>query len=104
MENVKYFIDDFRDFEYNGLTLESFEDERLKNLELLKLYPYISYCNVKGGYKNALLTLEKFLQEKFSFYAEFRNDVRKNVESGLSVYLHFGAISAMEILYRMKKF
>ncbi|MEM4396709.1 MAG: deoxyribodipyrimidine photo-lyase [Candidatus Woesearchaeota archaeon] len=102
MEKISEFIDDFQDFQYNGLTIESFEDERFRNFELLKLYPYVSYCNVKGGHSNALLTLENFLRDKFHQYAEFRNDVKKNVESNLSPYIHFGQISVIEIIQRMK--
>lgn len=51
----------------------------------------------KGGYEEAITHLETFMEEKFSGYAEHRNNPVKDYGSNLSPYLHFGQISPLEI-------
>ena len=55
-------------------------------------------CN--GGTSVAVELLSQFLETKLTSYGE-RNQPDKDVQSHLSPYLHFGHISAHEILYRV---
>ena len=41
--------------------------------------------------------LEDFIKDKLSYYAEYKNDISKNVLSGLSKYLNLGFISSQRI-------
>ncbi len=59
------------------------------------------YNKTKGGRKTALTLLRKFLNDKINDYAESRsspNSFEATPVSGLSPYLHFGHISAEEIV------
>ncbi|MEM2115733.1 MAG: deoxyribodipyrimidine photo-lyase [Candidatus Woesearchaeota archaeon] len=105
LQKVNEFIDDFETFHYNGLQLESYKEVNNieKTLDSLKIYDVPS-CQIKGGHKNAIKTLQDFIKNKFLHYYEFRNDVKKNIESNLSPYLHFGQISPIEVLQFMKEF
>ncbi|CCV63787.1 deoxyribodipyrimidine photolyase [Alteracholeplasma palmae J233] len=51
----------------------------------------------KGGYSQALLHLEDFFTNKIKHY-ENRNDPSLRIQSYLSIYLHFGQISVLEII------
>ncbi|MEF3280344.1 MAG: deoxyribodipyrimidine photo-lyase [Elusimicrobiota bacterium] len=51
---------------------------------------------LKGGRKEALIKLNKFINEKLPFY-DRRSDPAYDFSSGLSPYLHFGQISPIEI-------
>ncbi len=50
-----------------------------------------------GGTDEALKHFETFLDQKFTGYAEHRNDPVEDFASNLSPYLHFGQISPLEI-------
>jgi deoxyribodipyrimidine photo-lyase len=50
-----------------------------------------------GGTDEALRHFETFLDQKFSDYAEHRNNPVEDFGSNLSPYLHFGQISPVEI-------
>ena len=54
-----------------------------------------------GGTGAAVLALERFLDERLARYAEERNHPDADAASGLSPYLHFGQLSAHEILARL---
>lgn len=47
--------------------------------------------------------LEYFLQNKFDYYNELRNDPNKDVTSGLSPYLHFGFTSSQRVALEVIK-
>jgi len=53
---------------------------------------------IRGGHANARKRLKEFLGRGLSSYREKRNQPELDVASGLSPYLHFGHISAHEIL------
>lgn len=54
-----------------------------------------------GGRNAALSRLEIFLKDKLPFYSSLRNDPALDMQSGLSPYLHFGQISAVEIVQQL---
>ena len=51
-----------------------------------------------GGEKAALTALDRFVKERLPLYAEGRNEPGHDVTSGLSPYLHFGHVSAHQVL------
>lgn len=54
----------------------------------------------KGGYQQASQMFSSFILEKANFYNE-SNDPSKNLTSKMSMYLHFGQISSLELLERL---
>jgi deoxyribodipyrimidine photo-lyase len=100
----------FRDFNalpvYRGLYDCPFEsDDDLSNLEsLIASFP-IDHSVKKspifeGGYTKASQILAQFLSETINHYPN-SNDPSKEYTSKMSMYLHFGQISALEILERL---
>ncbi len=75
-------------------------NEIIKTLKLEYIPPVTKYY--KGGYSNATMLLKKFIDEKLEKY-NLRNDPSKDYQSNLSPYLHFGQISPIEILIKVKK-
>lgn len=61
----------------------------------VKMSPYY-----KGGYKAASHLFSQFILEKSEFYP-ISNDPSTNYTSLMSIYLHFGQISSLEILERL---
>lgn len=53
---------------------------------------------IAGGHEAARRALERFLDERLRTYAEARNDPSADATSRLSPYLHFGHLSAHEVL------
>ncbi len=56
---------------------------------------------IKGGRKEALKHFNRFLKKDLPEYAERRNHLSQPAQSNLSPYLHFGQISAMEIVQKV---
>ncbi len=56
---------------------------------------------LNGGSHAAGLTLQSFLKSKLARYHEDRSQPEEDVASGLSPYLHFGAISVHEVARRV---
>ena len=52
----------------------------------------------EGGEKAAVAALGRFVKERLPLYAEGRNEPARDVASGLSPYLHFGHVSAHQVL------
>lgn len=59
---------------------------------------------IKGGRKEALKQLKRFLSQDLAEYAEKRNHLHRPTQSNLSPYLHFGQISAMEIVQKVLEY
>jgi deoxyribodipyrimidine photo-lyase len=57
----------------------------------------------RGGSQAASAHMEEFLDERFSRYADLRNDPDDDVTSGLSAYLHFGHLSVHELFSQIVK-
>ncbi len=97
---------EYRDFSrlsnlYNKQNLHLVSDVDLTNLA------FMSHLNIDhsvaktpyfhGGYSHAKKALETFIQDKLPFYLD-RSDPSLMVQSYLSMYLHFGHISPLDIL------
>lgn len=61
-------------------------------------------AHYQGGYPEAEWRLEVFLEKRLHLYAAQRNDPALDIQSGLSPYLHFGQISALEVALRALEF
>lgn len=57
----------------------------------------------KGGKKEADRRLKQFIENRIEFYGEFARDPSKEYLSDLSPYLHFGQISPVEILIKIRE-
>lgn len=57
----------------------------------------------RGGTSSAEKTLNDFLADKLSHYAEERNQPEQDYSSGLSPHLHFGHISAQQVFSELAK-
>lgn len=58
---------------------------------------------IKAGEDEALLSLNMFISSNLASYYLDRNDPTKQVQSGLSPYLHFGHISSLRVALRMQQ-
>jgi deoxyribodipyrimidine photo-lyase len=57
----------------------------------------------KGGTRQALHRLERFLQERLESYHEERNEPSLDASSNLSPYLHFGHISPLHVALEVSR-
>ena len=57
----------------------------------------VAPSSIRGGENAARKQMKHFFEVGFSLYGEQRNEPEKDVQSGLSPYLHFGFISTHEI-------
>ena len=68
------------------------------------IYPYMSeFNNLTTKKVEADYVLEDFIKNKLPYYAEYKNDVSKNVLSGLSKYLNLGFISSQRVALEVIK-
>lgn len=98
-----YYIDDFWQFEYNSALIDAIFDINEKNFDevLRRNCEFVQKSPFAGGTSNAYLELDTFIEKKFFNYAKLHNDPTFQVESNLSLYLHYGHISPMEILKKL---
>ena len=69
-----------------------------KTLAGLPIDQSVSRANFSGGPEAGRETMARFFKSRFSRYAEERNETENEAASGLSPYLHFGHISAHEVV------
>lgn len=86
--------------EFNSFELDDTE-RTLSKLQINRSVQKV--ISFKGGIKEALKHLNKFLEEKLDRYAELRNDPTLNYLSQPSPYLHFGQISPLYIALKVKR-
>lgn len=72
-----------------------------KDLKNLPMDHNVKIAENSGGYSEGRKLLDLFINEKLPAYTENRNLPEEDATSNLSSYLHFGHISAHEILYRI---
>jgi len=60
----------------------------------------VAATNERGGWKQAKLYLQRFLEERLPFYLQ-RSEPEQKVSSELSPYLHFGHISAHQTVQQL---
>lgn len=58
-------------------------------------------CGITGGHEQAQNKLNHFMQNKLPGYAQYRSHPDLDYVSELSPYLHFGQISALEIMHKI---
>lgn len=56
---------------------------------------------ITGGYSQAQARLDIFIQDRLSGFSQYRNHPDKDYVSNLSPYLHFGQISALDIIHKI---
>lgn len=107
---IKRLYQSFRDFKrietldcHNNLSLES--DDALRDIDGLLARLDIDHQVKKspiyrGGYIACNQLFNQFVQEKINHYSE-SNDPSKDLTSKLSMYLHFGQVSSLEILDKL---
>ena len=68
------------------------------------IYPFLTeFDNLISEKVEAEYVLEDFIKNKLPYYAEYKNDISKNVLSGLSKYLNLGFISAQRVTLEVIK-
>ena len=72
-------------------------------LPLLPLRQDIQDSPIRGGTEAARAFLRRFLDERLPFYHEKRNHMENEYASGLSPFLHAGAISVHEVFHALIK-
>jgi len=80
------------------------EDDFRQTRSFLKNLPIdhsVGPVDYRGGTRSARSALKLFLERRLSSYKADRNHPDRKAESGLSPYLHFGHISAHEIVSRV---
>lgn len=109
---IKKLYESFRDFDAipvlkypKALPFKS--DDDLSDLDRLVASLHIDHSvqkspYFKGGYQSASHMFYHFIESHIDFYQD-SNDPSKGHTSKLSMYLHFGQISALEILERLYK-
>lgn len=107
---IKRLYESFRDFrkldmidKKNSLDLKSDDDlsdlnALIHRLDIDHSVPKSSYYH--GGYQAASHLFSTFIQDKSDYYPE-SSDPSTNYTSLMSMYLHFGQISSLEILERL---
>ena len=69
-----------------------------------KIYPFLTeFDNLTTKKVEADYVLEDFIKNKLPYYEEYKNDVSKNVLSGLSKYLNLGFISSQRVALEVIK-
>ena len=68
------------------------------------IYPFLTeFDNLTTEKVEADYVLEDFIKNKLPYYAEYKNDMSKNVLSGLSKYLNLGFISSQRVALEVIK-
>lgn len=101
------FLDDFPSLQKmksnDSITADKIEWGKL--IGSLKINREVKEVNwIKAGEKAAVKSLKVFLENRFTKYAEERNDPNKNALSNLSPYIHFGQISTQRIALTVQQF
>ena len=71
-------------------------DDILGDLDIRRDVPPVTEY-FRGGYKEARIRLEEFIENRLEDYMALKNDPSEEKVSDLSPYLHFGQISPLEI-------
>ena len=61
----------------------------------------VAAVETSGGARAGAAAVERLFAERLPRYAEHRNDAEQEAASGLSPYLHFGVVSAHEVVHRV---
>ena len=104
---------DFKIYEIDGHNIiparsvsnkQEFSAATLRRKIYYNIYPYMSeFDNLTTKKVEADFVLEDFIKNKLPYYAEYKNDISKNVLSGLSKYLNLGFISSQRVALEIIK-
>ena len=93
---------DFKIYEIDGHNIihsrfvsdkQEYSAATLRRKIYYKIYPFLTeFDNLKTEKVEADYVLENFIKNKLQYYAEYKNDISKDVLSGLSKYLNLGFI------------
>ena len=104
---------DFKIYEIDGHNIihsrfvsdkQEYSAATLRRKIYYKIYPFLTeFDNLKTEKVEADYVLEDFIKNKLPYYAEYKNDISKNVLSGLSKYLNLGFISSQRVALEIIK-
>ena len=104
---------DFKIYEVDGHNIiparfvsdkQEYSAATLRRKIYYNIYPFLTeFDNLTTEKVEADYVLEAFIKNKMPYYAEFKNDISKNVLSGLSKYLNLGFISSQRIALEVIK-
>ena len=98
---------DFKIYEVDGHNIiparfvsdkQEYSAATLRRKIYYNIYPFLTeFDNLTTEKVEADYVLEDFIKNKLPYYAEYKNDISKNVLSGLSKYLNLGFISSQRV-------
>ena len=104
---------DFKIYEIDGHNIistrfvsdkQEYSATTLRRKIYYNIYPYMSeFDNLTTKKVEADYVLEDFIKNKLPYYAEYKNDISKDVLSGLSKYLNLGFISSQRVALEVIK-
>lgn len=110
----KYFKNaDFKIYEIDGHNIistrfvsdkQEYSATTLRRKIYYKISPFLTeFDNLTTEKVEADYVLENFIKNKLQYYAEYKNDISKDVLSGLSKYLNLGFISSQRVALEVIK-
>lgn len=103
MKQLPLYIEEVPEIELTHKSELTPKNDYMKLLDTVMAESITSYKPVvKPGRKNAMVVLNEFLKNKADSYDNDRNDPTKDGQSNLSAYLHFGTLSALDVLLEIK--
>lgn len=104
---------DFKIYEIDGHNIiparffpdtQEYSAATLRRKIYYNIYPYMSeFNNLTTKKVEADYILEDFIKNKLPYYAEYKNDISKDVLSGLSKYINLGFISSQRVALEVIK-
>lgn len=104
---------DFKIYEIDGHNItparfvsdkQEYSAATLRRKIYYNIYPYMNeFNNLTTEKIEADFVLEDFIKNKLPYYAEYKNDISKDVLSGLSKYLNLGFISSQRVALEVIK-
>ena len=104
---------DFKIYEVDGHNIiparfvsdkQEYSAATLRRKIYYSIYPFLTeFNNLTTEIVEADYVLEDFIKNKLPYYAEYKNDISKDVLSGLSKYLNLGFISSQRVALEVIK-
>ena len=104
---------DFKIYEIDGHNIiparfvsdkQEYSAATLRRKIYYNIYPFLTkFDNLTTEKVEADYILEDFIKNKLPYYAEYKNDMSKNVMSGLSKYINLGFISSQRVALEVIK-
>ena len=104
---------DFKIYEIDGHNIiparfvsdkQEYSAATLRRKIYYNIYPFLTeFDNLTTEKVEADYVLENFIKNKLQYYAEYKNDISKDVLSGLSKYINLGFISSQRVALEVIK-